>query len=112
VSAKKARIAAVDIYPPSLEGVKEHAKITGVSDRIRTVLASMDELPFSPVSFDLIWAEGSIFILGPWNGITSWKQFLKPEGFFGFTKSHMVHKYPLRKSTIFLAGKLSRDENS
>jgi ubiquinone/menaquinone biosynthesis C-methylase UbiE len=67
----KARITAVDIYPPFLQGVKERANTAGVSHRIRTVQASMDNLPFPPSSYDLIWAEGSIFILGAGTGITA-----------------------------------------
>jgi ubiquinone/menaquinone biosynthesis C-methylase UbiE len=87
LACPKARITAVDIHPPFLRGVKERAKTAGVSYRIRTVQASMDNLPFLPSSFDLIWAEGSIFILGAGHGITSWKKFLKPDGFLGFTEA-------------------------
>jgi ubiquinone/menaquinone biosynthesis C-methylase UbiE len=83
----KARITAVDMYSPFLKGVIERAKTAGVSYRIRTVQASMDNLPFTASSFDLIWAEGSIFILGVEHGITSWKKFLKPDGFLGFTEA-------------------------
>ncbi len=49
----KARITAVDVYPPFLTSVKKRAKTAGVSDHVRTVQASMDDLPFPPVSFDL-----------------------------------------------------------
>jgi ubiquinone/menaquinone biosynthesis C-methylase UbiE len=83
----KARITAVDVYLPFLTRVKKRAKTAGVSDRVRTVQVSMDDLPFSLTSFDLIWAEGSIFILEVDQGITLWKKFLKPGGFLGFTEA-------------------------
>jgi hypothetical protein len=47
----------------------------------------MDNLPFLPSSYDHIWAEGSIFILGAGYGMTAWKKFLKPDGFSGSTEA-------------------------
>jgi len=97
----KARITAVDVYPPFLTSVKKRAKTAGVSDHVRTVQASMYALPFSPVSFDLIWAEGSIFILGVEQGITLWKKFLKPGGFLGFTEATWFTNAPSEKVRSF-----------
>ncbi|MEZ5335151.1 MAG: hypothetical protein R2741_07905 [Methanolobus sp.] len=42
--------------------------------------------------FDVIWAEGSIFILGLEKGISYWKQFLKDGGYMALTGEHMVHR--------------------
>ena len=102
----KARITAVDVYPPFLTSVKKRVIAAGFSDRARTVQASMDDLPFPPTSIDLIWAEGFIFILGVEQGITLWKKILKTWWFSWVYRSDMVHKIPLRKCSILLAGKL------
>jgi len=40
-----------------------------------------------PTSLDLIWAEGSIFIMGVEPGIRYWKKFLKFGGFLGFPEA-------------------------
>jgi SAM-dependent methyltransferase len=82
-----ARVTALDIYPAFLSDVRTRAEIAGVSDRIIIVQASMDDMPFPPASFDLIWAEGSVFIIGVEQGIKSWKKYLKPGGFLSFTEA-------------------------
>lgn len=46
----------------------------------------MDDLPFHREELDLIWAEGSIYILGFANGIKLWKNFLKPGGYIAVSE--------------------------
>ena len=75
------QITAVDIYQPFLDALDKKAAEEGLSERIKTVCASMDELSFDDGEFDIIWAEGSIFIIGFEKGINYWKKFLKPDGF-------------------------------
>ena len=41
----------------------------------------MDALPFEPGTFDLIWSEGAIFIIGFGNGLCTWRPFLKKGGY-------------------------------
>jgi SAM-dependent methyltransferase len=41
----------------------------------------MDALPFEPGQFDLIWSEGSIFIMGFSEGLRAWKPLLKNGGY-------------------------------
>lgn len=38
-------------------------------------------MDFVPESFDLIWAEGYIYIIGFKKGLQDWKKFLKPGGY-------------------------------
>ncbi len=38
-------------------------------------------IDFPEESFDIIWSEGSIFVIGFENGIRMWRRFLKPNGF-------------------------------
>jgi len=75
------RITAVDNHQPFLDALAAKAKEDGLHDRITTVCASMDNLPFEPGQFDLIWSEGAVFIIGFEKGITTWKPFLKKGGF-------------------------------
>ncbi|WFN36960.1 class I SAM-dependent methyltransferase [Methanomicrobium antiquum] len=74
-------VTATDIYQPFLDALSKNAKEEGLSERITTICASMDNLPFEKEEFDIIWAEGSIFITGFENGINYWKKFLKHGGY-------------------------------
>lgn len=47
----------------------------------------MDQLPFQPESLDLIWAEGSIYNIGFERGLTEWRNFIKPGGFFAVSEA-------------------------
>lgn len=78
-------IHAVDLLPDMIESVRRQSEEKGGIDRIHSVQASMDCLPFAPGSLDLIWAEGSIFVMGYENGLKYWRQFLKPGGFVAVT---------------------------
>ncbi len=82
-----AEIMAVDLLPEMMEMVGKKCKEKGLEDTVHPVQASMDNLPFAPESFDLIWAEGSIFIMGYEKGLEYWHQFLKPGGFVAVTDS-------------------------
>ena len=75
------KIDAVDLFPEMLDGLMCRCMQRGVADKVDPIKASMDALPFKPETYDLIWAEGSIFIIGYEKGLRYWRQFLKPGGF-------------------------------
>lgn len=77
---KESTIVAVDNHQPFLDSLNHKIKARGLEDRVTTVCASMDELPFDEVSFDLIWSEGAIYIMGFENGLKDWWRYLKPGG--------------------------------
>jgi SAM-dependent methyltransferase len=96
-----AEITAVDVHQPFLDELVREAEKIGVDDRIRTLRASMNDLPFPPASFDLIWAEGSIFIMGLEQGLTSWKKFLAPGGSLAFTEAVWFTRAPSEEPLAF-----------
>lgn len=73
-------ITAIDIDQPSLDMLSKKAVEAGLSDRITIMNRSMFEMDFPNESFDIIWAEGSIFIIGFERGLKEWRRFLKPGG--------------------------------
>ena len=79
-------ITAVDLIDKYLGELRESAGEQNISDRIEILRRDMNELGFEPESFDLIWAEGSAYIMGIENALTSWKKFLKPGGYIAFTE--------------------------
>ncbi|WP_340818327.1 class I SAM-dependent methyltransferase [Methanolobus sp. WCC4] len=94
-------ITATDIYQPFLDELMENAAKEGLEDRISTVCASMDDLPFEAGEFDVIWAEGSIFIIGFEKGLSYWKQFLKEGGYMAVTEATWFKDEPSAESLQF-----------
>ncbi|WP_370574121.1 class I SAM-dependent methyltransferase [Methanomethylovorans sp.] len=80
-------ITATDIYQPYLDKLMKKAAEKGLSGRISTVCASMDDLPFKDDEFDVIWCEGAIFVIGFEKGLNYWKRFLKEGGFIALTEA-------------------------
>lgn len=75
-----ASVTAVDLLEDFLPILEANARAEGLSDRVTTLAASMDALPFEEASLDAIWAEGAIYNIGFANGIRAWRPFLKPGG--------------------------------
>lgn len=75
-----AHITAVDIFPEFLDELARRAAERCVSERITTLAASIDDLPFEAASLDAIWSEGAIYNIGFEAGVAAWRRYLKPGG--------------------------------
>jgi ubiquinone/menaquinone biosynthesis C-methylase UbiE len=75
-----AQIIAVDAQSDFLGVLRRRAARAGVVERVATVNASMDSLPFEAASLDAIWSEGAIYNIGFENGVRRWRRFLRPGG--------------------------------
>lgn len=84
--AMNADITAIDINREYSDEIKERAESAGVSESIEILVQDMNELPFEPESFDLIWAEGSAYIMGFEKALKDWKRFLRPHGFIAVSE--------------------------
>jgi ubiquinone/menaquinone biosynthesis C-methylase UbiE len=89
----KARIAAVDLHEPFLAETRRRAEEAGVGDRITTIKASMFEMA-SNTTFDAIWSEGAIYIIGFEAGLRAWRRFLKPAGYIAVTELSWIRPDP------------------
>ena len=78
--ATEAQIVAVDNHAPFVSQLARRAAALGLADRIAAQVGDMNDLHFPDGSFDLIWSEGAIFIIGFAKGLTSWRRLLKPGG--------------------------------
>ena len=81
-----AQIIAVDFLSDFLDVLRSRAAQGGVADRIGTVNASMDMLPFEAGSLDAIWSEGAIYNMGFENGVRQWRRFLKRGGILAISE--------------------------
>lgn len=84
-SALDAEITAVDLLPEMIEGLRRRVGAEGRTKQVSGIVASMLSLPFTEASFDLLWAEGSIYNIGFEKGLREWRRFLKPDGFIAVT---------------------------
>ena len=57
------QITGLDIFPCFISLFNENAEKLQLSDRVKSIEGSMDNLPFATESLDLIWSEGASFIL-------------------------------------------------
>jgi len=78
----KGTIIALDNYQPFLDGLQQNAKKEGFDDRVIVKNQSMLEMDFKNNTFDIIWSEGAIFVMGFQNGLKKCNRLLKNKGYF------------------------------
>ncbi len=66
-----AQITAIDLLPKFIEVLKDKAKKQSLSEKIDTLVCSMEDLPFSCEEYDLIWSEGAIYNMGFEKGVNA-----------------------------------------
>ena len=74
-------IIGLDINQDLLDVLRRKIEKARVSDRVKAVKCSIFDMEFPKESFDIIWTEGSIWVIGFKRGLQEWKRFLKPNGF-------------------------------
>jgi len=74
-------VIGIDIDVTSLNLLQIKMKETGLNNRMSVIKDSILTMDFPEESFDIIWAEGSIFVIGFENSIKKWRRFLKPNRF-------------------------------
>lgn len=81
------QITGLDLFPGFINIFNRNAKQSGLQDRVRGIVGSMDNLPFGNEELDLIWSEGAIYNIGFERGLNEWRKFLKPGGYIAVTES-------------------------
>jgi ubiquinone/menaquinone biosynthesis C-methylase UbiE len=82
----RGKIIALDNHFPFLEELKRRAESEKMSHKISVHKGSMFNLTFKPRSFNLIWSEGAIYLIGFQKGLREWKKFLKKGGYLAVTQ--------------------------
>lgn len=76
-----ASIIATDNEPSALASLEQNLQQNdGLPSRVSTACMDMAKLSFSDASFDLIWSEGSAYIMGVQNALKQWKRLLTKNG--------------------------------
>jgi len=77
----KGEIIGIDTDQHSLDRLTRRIEQAGFSDRVKAVNCSMLNIDFPDESFDVIWAEGSTFIIGFESALKEWRRLLKHKRF-------------------------------
>ncbi len=80
------KITALDNHYPFIEILKRNISQAGYSSRVKCVVGDMASMDFVDKSFDLIWSEGSVFIMGFENALKSWRRLLRPGGYMAVSE--------------------------
>jgi len=75
------KITAVDNDQSVLDRLAAKIKKAGLAERVNVRKCSMLNMGFPAASFDIIWAEGSIAVIGFERGLREWRRLLKTGGF-------------------------------
>jgi ubiquinone/menaquinone biosynthesis C-methylase UbiE len=78
----KGKIIALDNYQPFLDILMKKVKEEGFDKKIIPKNQSMLEMDFKDATFDIIWCEGALFVMGFENGLKKCNQLLKNKGYF------------------------------
>ncbi len=76
-------IFGIDIDEAALEGFSRKIADAGLQDRAKAVKCSLFDIEFPDESFDIVWAEGVIAIIGFDKGLREWRRLIKPHGYLG-----------------------------
>ena len=74
-------IIGIDIKQSSLDELERKIEEEGFSGRVKAMKCSLVEMDFPDESFHILWAEGSIWVIGFEKGLQEWRRLLKPNGF-------------------------------
>lgn len=87
-------MVAIDNHQPYIDSLNEEIVKQGLTDRIQALNKDMFNLDFEEKSFDVIWAEGAIYIIGFENGLKTWPRFLKTKGHIAATEISWLKPNP------------------
>lgn len=87
-------IIAVDNHPPFVGQLGRAIKVAGLEKRVEVLNIDMMTLELLSATFDLIWAEGSIYIIGFERGWQTWKHWIKPGGYLAVTELTWLQPHP------------------
>jgi SAM-dependent methyltransferase len=79
------RMLAIDNHPPYVEEFNRQVHAIGWADRVEARVGDMHRLDCPDASFDLIWCEGSIYIVGFDAGLRAWHRLLSAGGHVALT---------------------------
>jgi ubiquinone/menaquinone biosynthesis C-methylase UbiE len=97
-------ITALDNHAPFIDILKRKARRAKLEKRIHCVVGDMAAMTFRAESYDAIWSEGAVNIMGFANPLKSWKVLLEPRGYLVVSELVWFRKEPPQEIEDFFAG--------
>jgi hypothetical protein len=86
------KVIALDNHQAFLDMLMEQAKRHRVDEKITPKNISMLDMDFEEKTFDIIWSEGALYIMGFQNGLKRCHQLLRNKGYLAVTE--LVYTVP------------------
>ena len=86
------KIIAIDNHQAFLDTLMEQAKKERIEENIIPKNISMLDMNFEEETFDIIWSEGALYVMGFQNGLRRCHQLLKDKGYLAVTE--LVYTVP------------------
>lgn len=83
-------IIALDNHQPFLDALMQDAEKENLDKSIISKKMSMFEMDFPDSSFDIVWSEGALFIMGFQKALRRCYQLVKPSGFVAVTEAVLL----------------------
>jgi ubiquinone/menaquinone biosynthesis C-methylase UbiE len=74
-------IIALDVFDWALDGLSRKVVDAGLVGRVHTTKQSMDAMDFREETFDLIWSEGALYIMGFGEALKACRRLLRHGGY-------------------------------
>ena len=86
------KIIAVDNYQPYLDEIQSKCSAEKYKAEIEYLCLDMTDLKFKEESIDLVWAEGSIYIMGFQKGLDLIEPMIKKGGYAVFSELNYFYQ--------------------
>jgi len=81
------KITGIDLASEYIKKLNKNAEQLNLQNKVKSIVGSMDNLPFREEEFDLIWSEGAIYNIGFERGLKEWRKFMKRGGYIAITEN-------------------------
>lgn len=88
------QVIGLDNHQPFLDELNKRIETAGIGARVKALNGSMFDLNFPDERFNIIWAEGSIYIIGFERGLKEWRRLIRPDGFLAVTEATWLQEKP------------------
>ena len=98
----KAFIIGIDNDETALNLLRRKILERKIRNRVSIINKSIYDLDFPEESFDIIWSEGSIYVIGFKDGLIQWRKLLKPRGFLAVHEMVWLREDPPHEIEVYL----------
>lgn len=74
-------VIGLDIDQAALDKLVARARAEGLENRVKVMCCSLFEIDLPDAIFDIVWAEGSLNVIGYQRALKEWRRLLRPGGF-------------------------------